>query len=95
MDRSIAFILQEITQEISVIINSPKFKLIQFTYHMQKSTHRSASREKHHVIKKIFPDHIPDFSRFTKFHDNSRFVGTLYREGWDITHQKTSVFIQL
>jgi len=28
------------TQEISVIINRPKFKLIQFTHYMQKSTHR-------------------------------------------------------
>jgi len=28
------------TQEISVIMNGPKFKLIQFTYYMQRSTHR-------------------------------------------------------
>ena len=35
------------TQEISVIMNGPKFKLIKFTHYiyMQRSTHRLASRE--------------------------------------------------
>jgi len=28
------------TQEISVIMNGPKFKLIPFTHYMQRSTHR-------------------------------------------------------
>jgi len=28
------------TQEITVIMNGPKFKLIQFTYYTQRSTHR-------------------------------------------------------
>jgi len=27
-------------KEINVVINRPKFKLIQFTHYMQKSTHR-------------------------------------------------------